>query len=321
MPGGRVVTFDDPDRFQASFRAGNYELLGIPRGQFEARLTHIDLSRLKLQRSDRAGPGTVHSASLPKRIAIMFLADAEQAAPHRNGIELSADDLVIHRPGSSNHLRAPGPSRLAMMSLEPEDLAEAALAITGREFVTPLCTHLIRPAPGRLARLRALYAAAHELARTTPDAFSRSALVQSLDQQLVHAMVSCVIGHESAPSSRSGGSHAKLMNRFEDFLSAHALEPVYLAEICAAIGASERTLRSCCQDHLGMGPIRYLWLRRMNLAHRALLRADPARMTVTDIATEHGFWELGRFSVEYRALFGESPSASLRRPREETIAA
>jgi AraC-like DNA-binding protein len=60
--------------------------------------------------------------------------------------------------------------------------------------------------------------------------------------------------------------------------------------------------------------VRYLWLRRMNLVRPALLRADPAVATVTGIATDHGFWELGRFSVEYRALFGESPSATLRRP-------
>jgi AraC-like DNA-binding protein len=63
-----------------------------------------------------------------------------------------------------------------------------------------------------------------------------------------------------------------------------------------------------------MGPVRYLWLRRMSLVRAALMRADPATTTVTDIATDHGFWELGRFSVEYRTLFGESPSAALRRP-------
>ena len=63
-----------------------------------------------------------------------------------------------------------------------------------------------------------------------------------------------------------------------------------------------------------MGPIHYLWLRRMHLAHRALLCADPASATVTSIATEYGFWELGRFSVEYRTLFGEAPSTSLQRP-------
>ena len=63
-----------------------------------------------------------------------------------------------------------------------------------------------------------------------------------------------------------------------------------------------------------MGPVRYLWLRRMNQARHALLRADPAHATVTGIATAYGFWELGRFSVAYRGLFGERPSATLSRP-------
>jgi AraC-like DNA-binding protein len=89
---------------------------------------------------------------------------------------------------------------------------------------------------------------------------------------------------------------------------------MYLADICSAVGASERTLRSCCEERLGMGPIRYLWLRRMHLARRALLGADPTTTTVTQIATDYGFWELGRFSVAYQVLFGESPSASLRKP-------
>jgi AraC-like DNA-binding protein len=86
-----------------------------------------------------------------------------------------------------------------------------------------------------------------------------------------------------------------------------------LSEICGAIGVSERTLRDCCQDHLGMGPHRYLWLRRMHLTRRALRDADPARTSVTELATAHGFWELGRFSVEYRNLFDETPSTTLRR--------
>ena len=56
-----------------------------------------------------------------------------------------------------------------------------------------------------------------------------------------------------------------------------------------------------------MGPLRYLWLRRMHLARRALLLASEGGATVTSIAMAHGFWELGHFSVAYpRPLRGNS---------------
>jgi AraC-like DNA-binding protein len=66
-----------------------------------------------------------------------------------------------------------------------------------------------------------------------------------------------------------------------------------------------------------MSPKRYLWLRRMHLTQRALRNADPEMTSVTEIATNYGFWELGRFSVTYRQLFGESPSITLRRRPED----
>ena len=53
-----------------------------------------------------------------------------------------------------------------------------------------------------------------------------------------------------------------------------------------------------------MGPKRYLTLRQMQAV------ADAT--SVTDIAMRYGFWQLGRFAVEYQSLFGESPSATLR---------
>jgi AraC-like DNA-binding protein len=52
----------------------------------------------------------------------------------------------------------------------------------------------------------------------------------------------------------------------------------------------------------------------MRLAHDALALANPAATTVTRIANNFGFSELGRFSVSFRVMFGEEPSETLRRP-------
>jgi transcriptional regulator GlxA family with amidase domain len=162
-----------------------------------------------------------------------------------------------------------------------------------------------------------LHEAAGNLAKTAPDILAQPEVARALEQALVHAMVSCISGGETAETSGAHHRHAAIMRRLEELLEANPDRTLYLAELCAATRASDRTLRACCQEHLGMSPTRYLWLRRMNLTRRALRMADPAVTTVTEIATNHGFWELGRFSVAYRSLFGETPSASLRRAPED----
>ena len=68
-----------------------------------------------------------------------------------------------------------------------------------------------------------------------------------------------------------------------------------------------------------MSPICYLWLRRMTLARTALLRAD-ASTTITAVALNFGFVQLGRFAVSYRSLFGESPRATLARSAGHQVA-
>jgi AraC-like DNA-binding protein len=62
-----------------------------------------------------------------------------------------------------------------------------------------------------------------------------------------------------------------------------------------------------------MSPSRYVRLRQLNQVRAALRRADPATASIGAIANQYGITELGRFSVAYRTIFGESPSTTLRR--------
>jgi len=134
-----------------------------------------------------------------------------------------------------------------------------------------------------------------------------------MDQAVVEAMVGCLASDDPVNDRHAYRHHAKVMRRLEEVLRAGPERSLYMDDLCKAIGASYRTLHLCCREQLRMSPKRYLLLRRMHLAHRALSRGDPENTSVTEIATDYGFWELGRFSVVYRSLFGESPSTTLRR--------
>jgi AraC family ethanolamine operon transcriptional activator len=103
------------------------------------------------------------------------------------------------------------------------------------------------------------------------------------------------------------------MRRFHQAVGEKLDQALYIPELCTEIAVSERTLRICCQEQLGIGPKRYLLLRRMNLARRALRESAPNATTVTEVAMRYGFWQFGWFAGQYKALFGESPSITLRR--------
>lgn len=96
--------------------------------------------------------------------------------------------------------------------------------------------------------------------------------------------------------------------------------PVRISDLCMALNASPRTLELAFGKILGMGPHRFFRISRMNRAYMMLLKADARESRVTDIAGVLGFSELGRFSVQYRELFGESPSETLRRSLRITVA-
>jgi AraC-like DNA-binding protein len=99
-----------------------------------------------------------------------------------------------------------------------------------------------------------------------------------------------------------------------DWLRSHLSEPVDLDLLASVAGVRPRTLESHFKTFLGTTPLG--WLRRTRFANvrRALERGgDDA--TVTRIALASGFVQLGRFAAEYRAIFGETPSTTLRRSR------
>jgi AraC-like DNA-binding protein len=79
---------------------------------------------------------------------------------------------------------------------------------------------------------------------------------------------------------------------------------------------SVRTLYDRFKKVKGMSPSAYIKARKLRRIYQHIQTATNKVRNVTEVALEYGFSHLGRFSSEYKLLFGELPSETLRRRSE-----
>jgi AraC-like DNA-binding protein len=103
------------------------------------------------------------------------------------------------------------------------------------------------------------------------------------------------------------------IGKAEGLIRSDRAEPLTIERLAAASGVSPRTLLDGFRRYRGISPMAMLRDLRFESARSALVLATPGTATVADIATACGFYELGRFSVEYRRRYAEAPSETLRR--------
>ncbi|MGC2524739.1 MAG: helix-turn-helix transcriptional regulator [Stellaceae bacterium] len=317
MPESAVRTFTDPDAYFGGIRNLSIDGLVTGRGKFRAETTLVNLHRLHMGRFDEDLPRIMRVTPSGSRSVILFQTDPGRPGTVANAIDTAQHPIAMFGLDWPYYVRSSAGSGWGTMSLIPEDLAAAGRAIIGRELMPPEFMLAIRRPPVQpLSRLLKLHEATGHLAKNAPDILAKREVARAIEEALVEAMVLCLAADYSEEVRNAHRHRARVMRRLEDTLRAKSGETLYMdmAELCAAVGATYWTLRDCCLEYLGMSPKRYLWMRRMNLARLALSSANPEKTTVTEIATNYGFWELGRFSVTYRSLFGEPPSAALRRP-------
>jgi len=108
--------------------------------------------------------------------------------------------------------------------------------------------------------------------------------------------------------NRSTGRIARLA---QEYIEDHYYETFRMEDLCRYTGVSMRTLQRSFLVYFQVSPSGYIKARRLNAARQALVAADPSRDQVSRIAVDNGYTHLGRFSVDYREHFGESPRKTL----------
>jgi AraC-like DNA-binding protein len=102
------------------------------------------------------------------------------------------------------------------------------------------------------------------------------------------------------------------LTRARQFIHDNAREPITLEDIERAAGVSRFKLFDGFREYFGCAPIAYLKRYRLESVRRDILE-DRSVRNISSVALGWGMSHLGRFSTEYKALFGESPSETLKR--------
>jgi len=276
-------------------------------GRFHGELSDLWLDDLSLLR-DRSNQAMLKSGEAQGNTLTFSLPMRDAGALHCGGHTLHEAQLLVARGDNLPELRTPANLDLLCINLQETEMARLLVSQGSRLGVRDLPGCYRLPAGGAylaLARLaQALFA---------PEAVSLTWLAQPAarialrDTLLLHLLDLLDTGepHELAPSAR-----LRVIRRAREYALAHPDQPPSILELCNRVGASRRKLQYCFQETLGINPVAYLRTLRLNAAHRALRRG--AGESVQDVAARWGFCHLSRFARDYRRLFGQLPSTTLK---------
>lgn len=250
----------------------------------------------------------LHQHTAPPPDTLVLGVPMVSSAPSRfEGKPVGAGDVILFRGAAVCDFLCSGPMSILAVAID-----------------LPLLTASRSPTPNAEALQSGTFLAAHApalrnelnwlLAERQPGAdILRHASVHLaiLDRccQIVEQITTTVVGERLLPPSQ----RQTLVNRVRDYVAGRPDDVLSVAQIAQGVGVTTRMLEYSFADVMGMSPTAYLRVIRLNAARRALRVADPGQTTVAEIAMDHGFWHLGRFSTYYSQMYGEKPSDTLKR--------
>jgi AraC family ethanolamine operon transcriptional activator len=301
---------DSFEGLHQAIQGSHVDVMQLGRGKFRGSLSHVGIGDFSLSIGSFSVGVRTQRVPTDDKLVVGMLLDAEDRVTHWS-FDMRPADVLVMPPCTEHDGIFHGAAAYAAIRL---DLAEITSLFGGEARLSDPAAWLEKnrfradPSIGAAARQRLPLIVAR-LARQQSG--MSDAVADFWKRSIVDAMTGTIV-HSLPPDSRGPlPAASQLVGKVGDYLDAAGLRPVHISEICAQLNVSRRSLHRAFYDVLGMGPITFLRHKRLCAIHSVLRDSNPATVTVAQVAIQHGFIELGRFSHYYDSLFGEYPSQTL----------
>ena len=134
------------------------------------------------------------------------------------------------------------------------------------------------------------------------------------EEEIIVALLYAASSGKALVDKSSPASRSRTVSKAIAFVNDQNNEAITVGDICRSTGIALRTLNRAFREHFGVGPKAYLIRQRLSSV-RAELVSAPGSIVIADVANRHAFWHMGQFAKDYRAMFGELPSETVRQAR------
>lgn len=286
----------------------------IGRGDFAGTLEEIWFGDLQLFR-ERTSLGVLESGSAWPGSRTFGVPVAMDGWGAFCGRPAGLDALVTLGPGDTLDFRTPPGLDIIGISIEARVFAAFSRTVEDRDWELALKDRPLVTLPSlRMARLRHFLLEVFATADVAPERLRQSTVRSTLRDQILEHVVGALGAADPEPApSFTRQVRRSIVSRARDFAASRAEQPLTVAALCAALKVSRRTLQTCFQEVLAVSPHHFLQALRLNGLRRTLLAPDSGADSVQAAAARWGFWHLSACAAEYRRMFGELPSTTLRR--------
>ena len=305
--------FADFEKFAEAVRCYDVVCRQLGPGKFHASATQVVTENALL--SGLSANRGLEAAGSPPQGMLTFGMPTVNCQPFawRNR-KTDANSVQFYRPQTELLVNTHGNFDAIDLSLTEQHLLTVAETLDIKEPEKLICQgRMVNCAEPRMASLRRTSATLIKMvfASALP---GNEARTSHLMEFILPALLLRTLEEE-----HGSAQHSPPRKSLRAFLAAkayinHNIEsPVSISDLCNLTNTSDRTLQKIFLQITGIGPKAYIRTVRLNRIHTDLLNAKPGTITVTDAANRYGFWHMGQFAADYRLLFGELPSETLRK--------
>lgn len=308
LPTQRTVSFSSVEENEEAFRRHgvNQPMRQMGPGRFRSDLTVLETEEASLF-VDRYSQGVSLFLEPPAGMVGFLFPRSTNGRFLANGRDVGNDELLVMPRGSATDIIIPGlagSEAIGISKLRFDELVEL-LCPTLREVVPDDFTMV----QGDTARLHVLREAVLDLIadpESDPHGERMSNLVARTIIWMGHSL-----GNGRPECIEVNGTRQRIAKQAQTYIETHYRAAVRIEDLCRATGVGVRTLQRCFREYFDMAISDYIKTVRLDAARRQLAAARPSGKSVTTIALQHGFTHLGRFSMDFRKRFGQSPSETL----------